>query len=289
MKYVLQDTTSDEGAAGGGDWRAGIPEDIRGSPALKDIKDPGALARSFLEAQSMLGNSVRLPSKEGGEEARKAFRTRMLEVGKDYGVMPMPGVEEDDTPVLRALGAPEKGTDYEVPEITSASGLKFDDAEIAVFREAATASGLTKKQFKKVVESMAKAREPAAVAAQQKFEEGHTALKGEWGQAYDQRLATVEKLLEANQAPESLRQAAKDKRIDAASAKWLYTLLNEFGDTTELTTQGKRAGTGVLTPLEAIARVEEVEKRMGKLNPGDPEYDMLMKRRVELIGIANPQ
>lgn len=270
------------------DWRTSIPEDIRGAPALKDIKDTGGLARSYLESQAMLGNSVRLPSKEGGEDARKAFRSRMLEVGKDYGLVPMPGADEDDMPVFRALGAPEKGEEYEIPQIESASGLKFDQTEAEMFRAVALESGLTKKQFKKVVTSMAKAREPAVAAQQQKFNEGHNALKQEWGQAYDQRLATVEQLLVANQAPEGLRAAAKNKAIDAASVKWLYGLLSEFGDTTELTGQGKRAGTGVLTPSEALERVEEIEKRMNKLNPGDPEYDSLIKRRVELIGIANP-
>ena len=37
------------------DWRSSIPEEIRGHKSLDHINDVGALAKSYVHAQSMIG------------------------------------------------------------------------------------------------------------------------------------------------------------------------------------------------------------------------------------------
>ena len=48
------------------DWRASLPEDIRGAKALESVKDVDSLAKQFLDAQSHIGNSIRITSEEAG-------------------------------------------------------------------------------------------------------------------------------------------------------------------------------------------------------------------------------
>jgi hypothetical protein len=270
------------------DWKQTLPEEMRGSPALKDIKDVGALAKNYLEAQSAIGASVRIPSKEAGEEGKKAFRARMLEVGKDHGLTVLPGEDEaEQAAFYTALGRPAEAKLYEIPD-AKAENLKFDAAEAEAFKAVAHAAGLSSKQYKKVVAEMAKSREGGAAAATDKFNSGHADLKKEWGQAYDSRRDEVGKRLAIHNAPASLIEAFKEGLVDADSTRWLHGVMTALGDEPqELTSQGKRSAGIKLTPGEAMERVAEVEAKLDKMNPGDADYPGLVKRRVELIEIAN--
>lgn len=56
------------GEGGNGDWRAGLPEDIRSNPGLADIKDVGALAKIFIDTKQMQGNSIQIPGADAKPE-----------------------------------------------------------------------------------------------------------------------------------------------------------------------------------------------------------------------------
>lgn len=290
-KFVLRDEGGEAGAGAGGaptDWRAALPEDIRTSPALKDVKDVGALAKNYLEAQSSLGRSIRMPSKEAGDEDRAAFRAKLLEQGAEFGVIAVPSDGEDDAPFYTALGRPAEATEYEVPTIDG-QGMQLDETEVNQFRSIAHGAGVSKKQFKKVVEGMAKARLESALAAKDVQDKGMAELKTEWGEAFTERQTQVGKMLELQKAPAALQAAFKSGKVDAASARWLYDVLSSFGDEPiELTQQGKRGGSSLITQTEALERVDEIEKKIRDMNPGSPEYEGLVQRRIQLLAKAYP-
>lgn len=65
-------------ASGSQDWRASLPDDIRGAPALESIKDVTGLAKSYLHAQSMIGRDrVALPSPTATPEELNEFYTKL--------------------------------------------------------------------------------------------------------------------------------------------------------------------------------------------------------------------
>ena len=269
------------------DWRASLPEDLRIAPALKDVKDVGTLAKNYLEAQGALGRSLRLPSKEAGEADRKAFRQRVLELGKDYGVVALPAEGEDPAPFYATLGRPAKPEEYDLPPAQEA-GVEFDATEANQFKAIAHAAGLSKRQFNKVVSDMTKTRVAAAAAAKAASAAAIAELKGEWGEAFEQRLADTARRLEMQGAPQPLIDAWKSGRMDAHSARWLHGLMDALGDEpAELQRQGKRPGGNTLAPDEAMERVAEIEKRIATMQPGDPEYQPLILRRVQLIERAH--
>ena len=61
------------------DWRSAIPEDVRGSPSLQNIESIEDLATQFVNAQGLIGNSIRIPSDNASDEDRAAFRQKLLE------------------------------------------------------------------------------------------------------------------------------------------------------------------------------------------------------------------
>jgi hypothetical protein len=270
-------------AAAAPDWRAGLPDDVKAAPALKDIADVGTLAKNYLEAQGALGRSLRLPSKEAGDADRKAFRAKVLELGKDYGVAALPAEGEDPSAFYALLGRPGKPEEYEVPD-GKAAGVEFDPGEAQQFKAIAHAAGLTKRQFNKIIGDMSKSRVDAAVAQRAAADAAAAELKAEWGEAYEPRLADTARRLEMHGAPPALVSAWKGGKIDAGSARWLHAMMSALGDEpAELQNQGKRPNGNALAPEEAMARVEEIEKRLQAMSPSDPDYQGLVQRRVQLI------
>jgi len=62
---------------GGSDWRAEIPRDLQMEPSLARIKDVGGLAKSYVEAQRMIGaEKIPLP-REGDNASYEAFYQRL--------------------------------------------------------------------------------------------------------------------------------------------------------------------------------------------------------------------
>lgn len=267
------------------DWRTSLSEDLRGAPALQSFKDINGLSKSYLEAQSMLGSSLRFPSKEAGAEDIAAFRAKVLERGKDYGITMMPGDSpEEQAKFYAALGVPDNEDGYELPEIAGDDDVSFDPTEAMLLRSTAKELGLTKKQYKGLVEVAAKGRMEAARGEVQAVREAQRQLKTEWGEAFDQRMHGLTEFLSMNGAPAGLVDAVKGGNIDPGSAKWLYGIMEAMGgEASEITNQGKTGQNSIITPSEANDRAEEIFRKMQDMNPGSAEYQELMKKRVDYI------
>jgi len=269
-------------------WREALPPEYRENPALKTIADIPTLTKGYLEAQSRLGNSVRIPSKEAGAEDRKAFRERLLAVGPEYGVMPIPGEGDDPGAFHAALGRPEKPEGYELPEYDDAE-YEVDLSEAEAMRPVAHQLGLSNAQFKGLVKAATDANMAKQMEQIRAQQADQAALKKEWGAAHHQRMGQLEKFLTVNNAPKNLMAAVKNGGLDSHSAKWLYNIMETIGgEASEITAQGKGGGSNVLTPSEALSRVGEIEKRMNEIPQGAEEYKQLMARRIDLLRIANP-
>lgn len=270
-------------------WRDGLAPELKDAPALKNVPDVGTLAKNYVEAQAMIGRSVRLPSKEAGEEDRKAFRTRLLEVGKDHGVVPLPQEGEDDTAFWRTLGYPEKPEAYAY-DVKPPEGVTLEEGDVNMLRAAAHKAKLTPKQFQVVLGEMLGAQAPVVQEHRQRALQGTEALKKEWGESYDTRVAQVGKLLEQYKAPPVVMNAFKNDIMDAASKRWLWDILSAFGGEPLEVTRTKFNQEGSLADsAEALARVAEIEKRLANMTPGDPEYQTLLQRRVQLMEKAYPE
>lgn len=109
---------SGDGGANGKSWLETLPEDIKGDPSLAVFKDVNGLAKSYVNAQKMLGaDKVILPNDKSTEEEWNAF--------------------------YQKLGRPESADKY---EIKAPDGKQLDENVTKSFREAAFKLGLSPKQ-----------------------------------------------------------------------------------------------------------------------------------------------
>ncbi len=194
-------------------FAASLPEAIRGEAAFKDVKDIGDLAARYLAA-SKTSTSAQpkvfaemLPEKIRGEAAFKDFKSvedlaqsylgqgRLLGVPKDR-LLTLPATPEDAEgwkAVHLKLGMPEKPEGYQLSKPTLPEGLKLDEKLQGSFTKAAHELGISNKQadglFKWWNAAMGEQHTALTTADKTALANAGTALRGEWGQAYDDRIA----------------------------------------------------------------------------------------------------
>ena len=255
------------------DWRSSLPEDIRGAKALESVKDVDSLAKQFLDAQSHIGNSIRIPGEEAGQEAIDAFHAKLM---NKTDLMVKPTTPEDYAKVFESMGKPEDGKDYTVPEGTEGN---FDH-----LREMALNANMTNKQFESMVQSVAGLDAAALESQQAQQAESRGLVEKEWGAAFDQNSSKAIALLEATGAPDSVIDLAKSGNIDGDSLRWFHALSQKMGGGEGSQAVDDVGGNQVMTPSEATAQLDEImSNREGPYwNQGHPRHKEIQAKAMTL-------
>lgn len=255
------------------DWRSALPEKLREAPFLKNPdKSVDQIYADLEDAAGYMGNSLRIPGPDATDEDVAKFRERAAE--KIPGLMAVPDPDSDDyTDVLRKIGLPEAADKYKVPE-----DCPFEGEELANLMAKAHKDGLTQKQFSSQLGDLIAQVKDAREKAELRDTEQRALLQSEWGEAYEDRVAAVDKFLEG--APEALRGLPRD----AETMRWLYDMADSFNEGTETTRQAD-GGSPKLTPGECREQAQEILVRLKGMRKADnPQlYDSLMHKRIDLL------
>jgi len=228
---------------GGADFAALLPEDLRENPSLKDFKDVGGLAKSFLETKSKLGSMTTIPGENAGAEDWGKFWNR--------------------------IGRPESPDKYELA-LPKMEGQNFSEEALASFRQHAHEVGMTPKQaqenmnwymkvFQGQVEQQAAALSEAASASAKE-------LRTEWGADYDKKMSAVDRALGQFFGEE---EAKTLRALSAANPKLMKSLSEIGGTISESASKGGEMSeqSGDLTPEDAKAKIKEIRD-----NPEHPYH-----------------
>lgn len=174
-----------DGGDGGGEDRSWIPEDLREEKSLAAIKDVGGLAKSYVEAQKLIGarqeGSVKIP----GEDA----------------------TPEDWAEFYNKTGRPESAGEYGfVKPETLPDGVQWDEGMVAWFGNAAHAAGLSKAQAGSLMKAWNDQQYSIGHETQKTMKAGLGKLQEDWGDQFDGRvelgLRGIERLLPAGDVEE---------------------------------------------------------------------------------------
>lgn len=255
---MLMEVEGGAGHAGAGDWRAALPEDLRGEAMFKDIPDVPTLAKVARDAKHALGGSLRIPGPDAADAVKAEFQAKLREKVPDL-------ILRSDAEALRAaVGVPKDAKEYALDGVTFEAGTELAETELASLRERAARYGLPKAAWKQLVADMATDR-AEAVKAQKAAQ---AALKQEWGAAYDERLGKVKAVLDQLNAPQALKDAVAKGTIDKGTAAMFYGLASSLGTQPREVATQDRGGTPTMTPPEAQARIAEIMGREEFNNPG---------------------
>lgn len=178
------------------DWRASLPAEIRDAPGLAKFNDPAALAKSYIEAEKLIGRKgVPIPGENATPEEQAAFRAAL-------------GVPE--TPDAYELKAPE-GVPAEVWDADNAKAFAAEAHKLGL--TPAQAQGLAAWQAARVAELVGKAGlEPDG----RTFEE---VLQAEWGQQFDAKMDLAKRAVKEFGADEATLAAFEAKAGGAAMVR----------------------------------------------------------------------
>ena len=97
-----------------GTWRESLPDEIKESGALKDIPDVNTLAKSYVDAQSFIGRSIRIPGEDAGEDVRADFKDRLSKVDGVGFIPTQESSKEEWDSFYGKLGRPDEVDGYNI-------------------------------------------------------------------------------------------------------------------------------------------------------------------------------
>ena len=146
--------------------------DMGKDKSLEPIKDLHGLTKSYIEAQKMIGNSIRLPGKDlKPDDRQKAVKSLTERLTKE-------GIIE---------GAPDTPDGYELP-IPEIEGWQPNEALIAGFKDAAHKAGIPSSKASALFEWYLNFQEEAQAHEQAEFDAMKMAMKKELGGLYARRM-----------------------------------------------------------------------------------------------------
>ena len=259
---AIQDTGSqsiaDTGAAAPVSFLESLPEEIRNEPSLRTFTDPGALAKSYVNAQRMIGaDKIALPGKSATADEWREVYTR--------------------------LGAPTSAKEYQFD-----GDVPLEENYLNSFREHALNAGLRPSQANEMMnfirstiqgmdENMSQTAEKARYEAEQE-------LRQEFGQAFEQRLEMAQlaakNLLGSTDMFDNIQLSDGRMLGDHPEIIRMFSNLasqigedNLAGDTTEL----------IMTPEEASRQIAEMTRRDGPYwDRMHPEHETYIQEVLRL-------
>lgn len=262
---IEETTQTVEGTSEDFNFLGSLSEDLRGEASLKDFKDVNGLAKSYVNAQRMLGGSIRIPGVDASAEAKEDFFKKVAEVD---GVMRSPNPEDAEAmnQFYSKLGRPASSDQYklEVPE-----GIEINDEKLAGFNQKAHELGLTQAQYEGALSALVEDKVAEAQAAHEAFETGQAKLKELWGHEYNAKLEAAKTVAEfyKEKYPAEMEQLLNSPMSNnPAVLSMLAELSNSYTEQGHIGGQSKHQFG--MTPEEAMEKIVEI--RNNPAHPANP-------------------
>lgn len=260
------------------DWRSDIPEEIRGHKSLEHIQDVGALAKSYVNAQSMIGaDKLAIPGKHA--------------------------TDDDWNEVYARLGRPDSPEGYELQN-NLAEGVEADDGMLDWYKQTAHEIGLTPTQAQKLLDKYngeLGARMPIDDGkAQEMIARTESELRREYGQAFDDRIDNAKAMMMefgevieidgiANPALTEIELA--DGRLLGDHPDMIKMMVNIGQFISERIGEDTLEGiktSNAMTPADAQAKLEELRSPNSPYwDQRHPMHDFYVEESLKYQGMLN--
>ncbi|MBN21321.1 MAG: hypothetical protein CL678_08550 [Bdellovibrionaceae bacterium] len=272
------------------DWKAALPDELKANPTINQTESVESLAKQLVDSQAYMGQAIRIPGSEAGEEAWQEFNGKLMEKVPTLMHKPKLDNPESMAQAYKQLGHPENATEYKIAERDVPTGVEINSEPIELFRKLAHDAGLNQSQFDKIVNGMTDDGVAKAEAGIQAHNDSHRDLQKEWGMATEQRMAVADRTRR-----EFFPQYPEATELPADMIKGLYEMGSRLG--TEATGLTADLGSQVvdrLAPADAQQQLWEIgkNKQHPYWNSSDPEHKLWVGvngKYIKLISEAYPQ
>lgn len=161
-----------------------LPEEFRGDPSLKDIKDIAGLTKGFVHAQKLVGADKIVLPKEGAPDA-------------------------EWEPLYARLGRPEKPDGYKFSDVKFPEGVQLNEALQTKFGPTFHKLGLNNKQAdglrSELIQHQIAEIQTGIDRRNEEVSKGEAALKQKWGDKYEANVKHAEVALARFATPELMK------------------------------------------------------------------------------------
>lgn len=269
-------------------WKDSLSDDLKSEAGLQDFKDINGLAKSYLSAQSMLGNSIRIPSEDASDEAKQEFFEKISQVG-NITRLPNPEDKASIDAFYNKLGRPEDKDGYklDIPE-----NVELDENSLSSFKELAHSIGLTNEQASKLAAFEASRYQAHEASMQESRVSAEEALKQEWGNDFNNRLQGAKEMIKvySDKFPEATKELvngpAGNNPAVLAMLSELYSSLKESGADLPSSSSINYG----ISPGEAKAQIDDImqNNKHAYFNDADPGHKEAVEKMSRLFNAAYP-
>ena len=146
--------------------------DLGKDTALEPIKDFAGLTKSFVDAQGMIGGSLRLPKKDATPEEKKAATDELMGKLRNEGIIE---------------GIPESPDKYEI-SVPTEEGFSINQPLVDSFRKAAHSLGATPSIVQGMFDWYVNFQAEADQQEMAEFASMKEGLKTQWGALYSRKM-----------------------------------------------------------------------------------------------------
>ena len=261
------------------EWMDNLPEELKESEGLKKFGSVEDLAKSYVNLEGLRGNSIRIAGPDASAEDKAAVYKKVMTHMPELTLKPDPESPEQSKEFYTMLGVPEKPEDY----VWEGDGL---DAEVLTqLKIVGHNAHMTKEQFKAYANQMAEMQTVTNQTKEDARLRNGAELKGEWGMAFEDRYAVVEKYLSERPGLGGI------ETMSPAQIKIYYNDAIALTGKPQINSQ-PASQSGALTPQEAKARIQEIDGNplFGSSDPTQRhEHNRLLIKRIELMKQAYPE
>lgn len=255
-------------------WRDTLPEGVKDNPSIQNFENVEALASAYINAKSLQGQSIRIPSESASEDARKEFVEKLSKAAPN--LVQLPG---DDAPddawddVFKKLGKPEQ---YDVPD---------EAKHLSHLKDLAEAGKLTKRQYKALFNKAVEADRVAREHQNVQKATWHQELVNQWGPSKDAKVARVGVMLAQQGAPQEFQDAVKAGGVPPSMMVFLDKVADTLGGEGQNSPDGGNPELHRMTPDTIEREIQDIVQNPDYRDPASPRQKFLMKRMLELQGM----
>lgn len=260
------------------EWvKESLPEALHDLPFLKDADSPDAFKQRIVDAAQYMGRSVKAPGQDATPEERQQFREKMLQ--HDDGLIPLPDMDDAEqmAGIYKRLGMPEAADEYKTPD-----GIDLPPEQLGQVKGFAIKANMTQKQFETYLSEWNEAYQAQIHTMTEQQAEALSALKGEWGAAFEQKSGEAVAFLEASGLAQ-FAEAAKNGQLPAdqlrAFAAMSEAVAPEDG---EFQRQDPNRETA-MTPAEAEDQLAAIRDKLYARDTPYEEKQRLNAKRIKLL------
>jgi hypothetical protein len=223
-------------------WKESLSPEQQEKGIVKNAETFNDFVNKAIGGDSMLGRSITIPGVDATPEERTLFNDKVVKHSDSL-------VNGDDKlGTMMKWGLPESKDGYKVDPDREYS---LTDDQISRFKEDSHNAAMTQDQFYAQLNTIDDRSKSMSADGKAASEAEWLSLDAEWGASKGDKIDSINAMLDLMSAPDSIKDAVKNKTMDADSVRFLTKIMESVKGESIQAAKDKSSGADLLPPPQA--------------------------------------